>query len=144
MTQAQSRRIGATFGAVIAGFATTFVLSVAIDALLRATGVYPPQGARMSDPLFVLATTYRILSTIAGGWVTARLAPARPMRLAMILGAIGSLAALGGVAMSLAHPELGPLWYAVGLFVTALPSVWAGAWLRVRQLGSSGATGALG
>lgn len=121
-------------GAVAAGFATTFLLSVATDALLHGVGVYPPSGVRMSDGLFVLATAYRIAATIAGGWVTARVAPpGRGVRLAVVLGAIGTLAALGGVGIALSHPELGPLWYAIALVVTALPCTWAGARLRERR-----------
>ncbi len=123
-----------SIGAVLAGFATTFLLSVATDALLHGAGVYPPSGVRMSDGLFALATTYRVIATIAGGWVTARLAPeGRGVRLAIVLGAIGTLAALGGLGIALSHPELGPLWYAVALVATALPSTWAGGRLRQRQ-----------
>jgi hypothetical protein len=127
------RRIGASVGAVIAGFVTTFVLSSAIDAVLHATGVYPRAGVRMSDGLFGLAVLYRGLAAIAGGWVTARLAPSRPMRHALILAALGSVAGLGGVAVAVTHPELGPLWYPVLLLVTALPCIWLGARGRVQQ-----------
>ncbi len=128
--------LGKSIGAVAAGFATTFLLSVGIDAVLHGAGVYPPNGIRMADGLFVLATAYRIAATIAGGWVTARLAPAparRGVRLAVVLGAIGTVAALGGVGIALTHPELGPLWYAVALVVTAIPCTWAGGRLRLRQ-----------
>ena len=34
----------------------------------------------MSNALFVLATVYRTIYTVAGGYITARLAPNRPMR----------------------------------------------------------------
>jgi len=120
--------------AVIAGFVTTFILSMGIDAILHATGVYPPYGVRMSDRLFVLALAYRGLATIAGGWVTARLAPSRPMKHAAILAVVGTLAGLAGIAVSVANPELGPLWYPIALVVTALPCIWLGAWLRARRL----------
>jgi hypothetical protein len=83
--EGSSRRIGASVGAVAVGFATTFALSTAIDAGLHATGVFPPLGVRMSDSLFMLALGYRGLATIAGGWLTARLAPSSPMRHAAIL-----------------------------------------------------------
>jgi hypothetical protein len=131
------RRIGASAVAVIAGFATTFALSMAIDAGLHRAGVYPPYGVRMSDALFVLAVVYRALVTVAGGWVTARLAPSGPMRHALILAVVGTLAGLGGVAVSLSHPELGPLWYPVVLIVVAWPCIWAGARWRVRQSASA-------
>jgi hypothetical protein len=135
--EGSSRRIGASVGAVVAGFATTFALSTAIDAGLHATGVFPPLGVRMSDSLFVLALGYRGLATIAGGWLTARLAPSSPMRHAAILAVVGTLAGLGGVAVSLTHPELGPLWYPVLLVATSVPCIFVGAWWRVRQLAAS-------
>jgi hypothetical protein len=129
------RRIGASIGAVIAGFATAFFLSMAIDAGFHAAGIYPPYGVRMSNALFVLAIGYRGLVTIAGGWVTARLAPSAPLRHAVILAAVGTLAGSGGVALSLAHPELGPLWYPVVLVAMAWPCIWAGAWLSLSGAG---------
>jgi len=119
-------------GAVLAGFVTTFALSSAIDAVLHATGVYPRLGVRMSDGLFGLALVYRGLAAIAGGWVTARLAPSRPMRHALILAGVGSLAGLAGVAVAITQPEIGPLWYPVLLVVTALPCIWLGARWRAR------------
>ncbi|MBI5067885.1 MAG: hypothetical protein HZB56_06570 [Deltaproteobacteria bacterium] len=120
-------------GAVAAGFALTFVLSVATDALLHATGVFPPFGQPMADGLFVLATAYRSVYTVAGGWLTARLAPARPMRHALVLGAVGLAAATAGaVATWNRGPEFGPHWYPLALVALALPCVWAGARLRER------------
>jgi multisubunit Na+/H+ antiporter MnhB subunit len=120
-------------GAVAAGFALVFVLSVATDALCHATGLFPPFGQRMGDGLFLLATAYRSLYTVAGGWLTARLAPARPMRHALVLAAIGTAAALAGAAATWNRgPEFGPHWYPVALVVLALPCIWAGARLRAR------------
>lgn len=127
------RPIARSVGAVVAGFATTFALSMGIDVVLHATGVYPAWGVRMADALFVLALAYRGLATVAGGWVTARLAPARPMGHALILAAVGTLVGLGGVAFSVNHPELGPMWYPVLLVVTAIPCVFAGAWCQSRR-----------
>jgi hypothetical protein len=120
-------------GAVLAGFATTFVLSTAIDTVLHATHIYPPYGVRMADGLFALAIAYRGLVTIAGGWVTARLAPSKPMKHALVLAGLGTLAGIGGVVVSLTHPDLGPLWYPIVLVVTAWPCILVGAWLRARQ-----------
>jgi len=129
------RRLLASIGAVLAGFLATFVLSVATDAALHAAGVFPALGQPMADSLFVLATAYRIAYTVAGGWVTGRLAPHRPMAHAMALGAIGLVAAAAGaVATWRRLPEIGPAWYPIALIVLALPCVCAGARLRQRQL----------
>jgi hypothetical protein len=117
-------------GAVVGGFVLTAALSVGTDAILHGAAVFPPLGVRMSDSLFALAAGYRALYTVAGGYVTARLAPSSPMAHAGVLAGIGVLAGLGGVAASLAHPELGPLWYAASIPVSAIPSITLGARLR--------------
>lgn len=108
-----------------------FVTSLGADQILHVTGVYPPWGQTMSDGLFALASTYRAVFTVAGGWITARLAPSRPMAHATWLAAIGLAAALAGVAASAGHPELGPRWYPWSLVVTAVPCVWLGARIAI-------------
>lgn len=117
--------------AVAAGFVTTAVLSTATDALMHAVRIFPPQGERMSDTLFVVATVYRVLFTVLGGYVTAALAPGRALIPVIVLGAIGELAAMAGtIATWNAGPEFGPHWYPIALVVTALPCVLAGLVLR--------------
>ena len=121
-------------GAVVAGFATVVVLSMGADAAVYGAGLVPP-GHPMSDPLFALAAVYRAAFTVAGGFVTARLAPDRPMGHAWVLAGIGLLAGLGGVAAyySAPSPEFGPAWYAISIPLSAIPCVWLGARLRMRR-----------
>ncbi len=123
-----------SIAAVLAGFATVFILSTGADALVYGLGLTPP-GHPMSDPLFALAATYRAAFTVAGGFVTARLAPERPMGHAWVLAGIGLLAGMGGVAAYYAvrSPEFGPAWYALSIPVSAIPCVWAGARLAIRR-----------
>ena len=128
------RRVSRSIGAVVAGFFATFILSVGTDAVLHAAGVFPALGQTMSDSLLVLATVYRTIYTIAGGYITARLAPYRPMRHARVLGAIGVAAATAGVVATWGRPEFGPKWYPISLVVLALPSIWVGARLRARDV----------
>ena len=126
-TYPPSRRVLRRIGAVLAGFFATFILSVATDLALHATGIFPPWGQPMSNALFALATAYRTIYTVAAGYITARLAPDRPMAHVWALGIIGLVAALAGtVATWNAGPELGPKWYPLALVVLALPSVWTG------------------
>jgi hypothetical protein len=120
-----SRR-GRSVGAVLAGIVAVVVLSVGTDEILHLAQVYPPWGQRMADGLFGLATAYRIVYSIAGGYITARLAPYAPLRHAVILGLIGLVPGLLGVMVAIAKPELGPLWYPVALAVTGLPCAWLG------------------
>jgi hypothetical protein len=132
------RGLGRSALAVLAGFVVIFVLSLGTDAILHATGVYPPWGQTMADSLFGLATAYRIVYGVLGCWVTARLAPDRPMAHALVLGAIGFVFSLAGLVFAQKHgPELGPLWYSIAIVAIALPCAWAGGWLRVAQLRAS-------
>jgi hypothetical protein len=132
-TYPPSRRVLRRIGAVLAGFFATFILSVATDLALHATGIFPPWGQPMSNALFGLATAYRTIYTVAAGYITARLAPDRPMAHVWALGIIGLVAALAGtVATWNAGPEFGPKWYPLALVVLALPSVWTGGKLAQR------------
>jgi peptidoglycan/LPS O-acetylase OafA/YrhL len=137
MPQAASSSRRRSIGAVVAGFLVTALLSVATDAVMHAMAVFPPVGQVMSDGLFAWAATYRVAYTVLGGYVTASLAPRRPLSHVMVLGAIGVLAATAGaVATWNAGPAFGPRWYPILLVVTALPCVWAGGMLRERQSAS--------
>ncbi|MDP9266770.1 MAG: hypothetical protein M3P27_00410 [Acidobacteriota bacterium] len=113
-------------GAIFAGFIAVAVLSLGTDVVLHALGIYPPWLQRMSDPLFALATGYRMVYTVLGGYITARLAPRLPLRHAVILGVVGTVFALAGLAATWNKPELGPRWYPIALVVTALPTCWLG------------------
>lgn len=116
--------------AVAAGFVTTAVLSLGTDAVLHATGVFPPWGQPMSETLFVWATVYRAAFTVLGGVVTSRLAPRKPLTHVFVLGAIGTVAALAGTVVTWNQgPEFGPKWYPILLVITALPCVWVGGTL---------------
>jgi len=120
---------------VFAGFFATFILSIGTDLLLHAAGVFPPWGQPMSNALFALATAYRTVYTVAGGYVTARLAPNKPMGHVWTLGVIGLLAAIAGTAATWDKgPEFGPKWYPLALVVLAIPCVWLGGKLAQRAM----------
>src|SRR6476620_3762910 len=57
---------GRSVWAVFAGFLVVVVLSTGTDAVMHATGVFPPFGEPMSDGRFLLATAYRIVYAILG------------------------------------------------------------------------------
>jgi len=117
-------------GAILLGFVTTAVLSTAADQILHTAGIYPPWGEPMSDGLYVVALAYRLVFAVLGCYIAARLAPARPMLHAMILGAIGLvLSILGAAAMW----HMGSHWYPIALVLTALPCAWIGGALHARQ-----------
>jgi hypothetical protein len=79
----------------------------------------------LDDPLAALATSYRIVIGIAGGWLTAKLAPQKPMKHALILGMVGTLLGIAGVVGTW-NLGMGPRWYPIALAVLALPQCWVG------------------
>jgi hypothetical protein len=118
-----------TAGALIAGFLTVAMLSTAADAVLHAMNYYPNDGTAGTDPELAFALAYRTLFTVLGGFVCAWLAPSRPLRLATILGIIGTLPAILGVV---AMWGLGHHWYAISIAILAIPSTAIGGWLFIR------------
>lgn len=124
---------GKSVWAVVAGILAIFAVTTLIDAILHSTAVFPPWGEPMwSNALNALALAYRLPIDVGGSWLTARLAPSRPLKHAMIGGGIGLGLSLMGVVGAVMK-EFGPLWYPVALAVSALPSAWLGGWLFVRQ-----------
>jgi hypothetical protein len=129
------RRMLRSIGALLAGFVVVVVLSLGTDLVLHAAGVFPPWGDPMSDALFVLATVYRTAYALLGSYLTARLAPYKPMKHALGGGVVGLvLSTIGAVSTWDKGPEFGPHWYPLALVATALPCAWAGGRLRTLQL----------
>ena len=121
------RRLGRSTGAVLVGLITILVTHTGTDAILHAAGVYPKAGVTMSAGLFGLALAYRTVFSVLGAYVTARLAPQRPLKHALVLGGIGSVVSLAGVVANLVYPEMGPLWYPLALLTLTLPCCYLGA-----------------
>ncbi|MBL8080418.1 MAG: hypothetical protein JNM55_20775 [Anaerolineales bacterium] len=114
-----------SIGAILAGFVTVFILSVVTDLILEKIGFFPP----VTQPeayiwwMLLIALIYRSIYSVAGFYLTARLAPNRPMRHAIILGIIGTLfATLGAIA----NWNLSANWYPVLLVLVTLPCAWLG------------------
>ncbi len=131
-----TRSIGRSIGALLAGFAVVVILSVGTDLALHKAGIFPPLGQTMSNPLFLLATAYRTVFAIVGSFITARLAPDRPMGHALVGGAIGLVLSVVGAVVTW-NKDLGPHWYPLALVVTALPCAWLGGKIRLMQLRAS-------
>ena len=125
----------ASVRAVAAGVLAVIGVTTAVDIVLHAAGVFPSANDPLSDALALLASAYRAVITIGAGWLTARLAPARPMKHAMMLGIIGTVLGLVGVVATW-NLGLGPRWYPISLAVLAIPECWAGARIRERQSGT--------
>ena len=122
---------GKSIWAVIAGLLFTIIVTTIVDAVLHATGVYQGWDQPLDNRLSVIALSYRILITIAGGWLTAKLAPQTPMKHALWLGGIGTLLGIAGVVATW-NLNMGPRWYPVAIAVLGLPECWVGAKLATR------------
>lgn len=133
--QSRLRSIGRSIGAVFAGIAVVVVLSITTDAVMQSIGIFPPSGTPMADALFLLATAYRVVYGIVGGYITARFAPGRPMAHVLVLGALGTVAAIAGAIVTWNNVSTpGPHWYPLALVALAIPQSWAGARLRESQM----------
>lgn len=119
-------------GAILVGIVFIVLTHTATDFVLESLGLFPRPGEGLLSPwLAVIATIYRSVYSIGGGYVTAALGPEPRMRYVIILGLIGlvisSLAAVVTIPM-----KLGPAWYPIALAVLALPCVWLGGRLRTK------------
>jgi len=120
-----------SIGAVVTGFLVVGILHTLTDFILEKTGIFPPPGqaAALETKYLAVAAVYRNIYNVFGGWITARLAPNRPVGHAIVLGALGSVANIvGGIVMW----QIGAHWYPLILAVLALPSCWLGGKLTKR------------
>lgn len=123
--------------ALLAGFVVVVVLSLGSDVVLHAIHFYPPWGASMVgfEGTLLLATFYRTLFGVLGSYITARLAPDRPMGHALVGGVIGLVLSIVGAAVTWNKgPAFGPHWYPLTLIVLAVPQAWLGGKIGVMQL----------
>jgi hypothetical protein len=118
--------------AVLAGVLGIILATTLVDIVLHLAGVYPP-GGKLDDGLALVASSYRLIIGIAGGYLTAKLAPDRPLWHALILGWVGVALGLAGVVATW-NMDLGPRWYPISLAVLAVPQCWLGGRLRARQV----------
>lgn len=132
---APSRRIGRSILAILAGMVVGIVFATGTDFGLHAIGFAPSVKEQWPNHLLALATLYRSIYGILGSYIIARLAPNRPMGHSLVAGTLGLvLSGLGAAAVW--STTLGQHWYPVLLALTALPTAWMGAKLRLMQLHS--------
>jgi len=131
-----SRRIGRSVAAVLAGIVVGVAITLGTDQILHIIGVFPPWGASMVgfDGALLLATAYRTVYGVLAGYITARLAPTRPMMHALVGGFLGLVVSIAGAAATWNKgPAFGPHWYPLALVVLAMPQAWAGGRLYETQ-----------
>jgi hypothetical protein len=110
---------------VFAGVLVIILVTTLVDVVLHAVGVFPSTSQPITDNLALLATAYRVVISIGGAWLTAKLAPADPMKHALVLGVVGVV--LGSIGLIVTwNLGLGPHWYPIALVVLAIPQCWVG------------------
>ncbi len=124
-----------SFLAIVVGILVGAILSTVTDAAIEIAGFVPRVADQMAHGsptwFLIVAIAYRTIFTVLSCYLGARLAPSNPMRHAVVLGVIALLANLAGTIAMWKH---GQNWYPVILTLLALPSAWAGGWLRMEQL----------
>ena len=116
---------GKSIWAVVAGVLVIIGVTTLVDIVMHVMGFFPPMDQPITNALALVATFYRIVIGVGGAWLTARLAPDKPMKHAMILGYVGVALGLVGVVATW-NMGLGPGWYPIALVVLAIPQCWAG------------------
>jgi hypothetical protein len=132
-----------SIGAVVAGFVVVFVLAVATDIVLVMAHVFPPveHPEQYGEGMYAAIVFYTALYSVAGAWLTAKLAPSSPMTHALVLGVLGTLSSALG-AWANWGKAAGHEWYPIALIVIALPTCWLGGKLYVKSAGKKAAQAA--
>ena len=115
--------------AIFMGIAAGAVLSILSDSIMAAAG-YMDMEKFINSPLHIvlIVILYRFVFNTIGCYLTARMAPSRPMLHAMILGTVGVLISVIGMfsMWNKATP-----FYNIAILLMALPSAWIGGKLYI-------------
>lgn len=134
--------MGRSILAIVTGFIVIGALSFGADALIRQMmpEAFDAAGRADSLPVLLLVMAYVAVFAIAGCYLTARLAPNRPMRHALILGALGLVFNIVG---SISLWDTAPAWFHIVSLVMVMPYAWIGGKLRENQIGAGTRDGSL-
>ncbi|WP_321476015.1 hypothetical protein [uncultured Paludibaculum sp.] len=113
---------------VLAGWGVVGVLVVTTDGVLAK--LFPAEyviGRMPPDYLVGISLATSTVWSVAGGWVTARLAPGRPWHHIVGLVIWGELLGIASSVMTWGQIQM---WYQLGLLGLWMPAVVLGGWLR--------------
>lgn len=115
--------------AVIVGFAALVILSTITDSVLEKAVVMKTQPF-VENPVWVIAIVilYRTIFNTLGCYLTARIAPNKPAKHAMVLGVVCVVLTIGGLIVMWDIP---PRWYPISLMVLTLPAAWLGGKMAI-------------
>ncbi len=124
-------------GSIVVGFLFIAVLSFGSDILLRVT--FPDdvdvQIRIVSVRVLVLSLISAAVYATVGCYLTARLAPSRPMWHALVLGV---LVLIFTEANTTVLWTLAPLWYKLASLALVIPCAWLGGWLAGQSRSAGG------
>jgi hypothetical protein len=120
-----------SIGAVAAGFILIGLLGYVADTVLQYFEILPVTGTiRFANWQSLLALSYHLIFTLIGAYLTATLAPNRPLNHTLALGVLGILISILGLIAIIAG-DLAPAWYGWALILLSLPITWAGGKLFI-------------
>jgi hypothetical protein len=119
--------------AVVVGFLIIGALSMGTAQVLQQNmpAAFGPGGRVDSVGLLLFMQGCVAVYAICGCWLAARLAPNRPMTHALVLGALGLVFNIIGVAT---RWDTAPAWYQILALALVMPYAWLGGRLREQQL----------
>lgn len=118
--------------AIVVGFVLIGALSIGTDTIVMQA--FPGEfneGRTGNLAILMLMAAYVAVYAIIGCYITARLAPNRPMRHALILGALGLVM---NIAATVSLWGTAPAWYFILNLLLVMPYAWIGGRIRERQL----------
>lgn len=126
-----NKSIFKSVGAIQAGFALGATLSVATDFLFDKIGIMSMDNFKETSAIIIfIVIFYRFIFNIIGCYLTAKLAPSKPMMHAVIMGITGTIISILG---SLAMWDLAVVWYNIAIILIALPSAILGGKLYLKN-----------
>lgn len=126
-----NKTIFKSIGAVFAGFVLGAVLSVGVDFLMDKIGIMSMENFKQTPFLIIcIVIIYRFIFNLIGSYLTARLAPNKPMKHVIIIGVIGTVLSLLG---SFAMWDKAIPFYNIAIILISLPSAWLGGQLFLKK-----------
>jgi hypothetical protein len=118
--------------AIVAGFVAIAVFALGADAVVRRAlpQFFDPGGRSDHAGMLVVMIIYSTVFATAGAWLTARLAPGRPLRHALVLGALGLVLA---VPVTITHWDTAPVWFHLTTLALTMPAAWVGGMMVERK-----------
>jgi hypothetical protein len=126
--------MGRSILAIVVGFVLTGALNVGTNTVLSrvAPDMVPPPGTPNTNTAALLVIcAYVALFGILGCYVTARLAPSRPLLHALIM---GGLALAMSIPVTLSVWNDAPAWFNVYNLLAVMPYAYIGGTIRERDL----------